>query len=104
MKGSGFSKSGKTHNKNIDIKVSIFNEAILNIFTNFVPNKIITCNDKDPIWMNEKIKSKVKSKNQLYKVCIKNGRNEVDFLNLLLNLTSLPQPQKHATMKTLEKS
>ena len=28
--------------------------------------------------MNEKIKSKVKSKTQLYKVYIKNGRNEVD--------------------------
>ena len=37
------------------IQVSIFNQIILNIFSNFVPNKIITCNDKDPIWMNEKI-------------------------------------------------
>ena len=41
------------------------------LFRNFVPNKIITCNDKDLIWMNEKIKSKVKSKNQLYKVEMK---------------------------------
>ena len=45
------------------MQVSIFNETILNIFIYFVPNKIVTCNDKDPIWMNEKIKSKVKSKN-----------------------------------------
>ena len=28
--------------------------------------------------MNERIKSKIKSKNQLYKVCMKNARNEVD--------------------------
>ena len=28
------------------------------IFWNFVPNKTITCDDKDPIWMNEKSKSK----------------------------------------------
>ena len=47
------------------------NFLILNIFSNFVPNKIITCNDKDPIWMNDKIKSKVKSINQLFKVYIK---------------------------------
>ena len=45
------------HNKNIDIKSQLFSETILNIFSNFAPNKIITCNDKDPIWMNEKIKS-----------------------------------------------
>ena len=76
-------------NKNIDIKVSIFNETILNIFSNSVPNKIITCNSKDPIWMNEKIKSKVKSKNQLYKVYTKNGRNEVDFLNLKNSIAEL---------------
>ena len=44
------------------MQVPVFNETILNIFSNFVPNKIITYNDKDPIWMNDKIKSKVKSK------------------------------------------
>ena len=55
--------------------------------------------------MNEKTKSKVKSKNELYKVYIKNDRNEVDFLNLKIlspNLTGLSQPLKHPTMKTLE--
>ena len=33
-------------NKNIDVQVSIFNETILNIFSNFVPDRIITCNNK----------------------------------------------------------
>ena len=69
--------------------MSIFNEAILSIFSNFVPNKIITRNDKDPSWMNEKIKSKVKCKNQLYKVYIKNSRSEVDFLNLKDSIAEL---------------
>ena len=32
--------------------------------------------------MNGKIKSKAKNKDQLYKVCIKNGRNKVDLINL----------------------
>ena len=57
--------------------------------------------------MNEKIKSKEKFKNQLYKVCIKNGRNEDDYLILKilsLNLTSLSQPLKHPTTKTFGKS
>ena len=56
--------------RNINLQVSIFNETILNIFGNFFLIKA-TCSDKDPIWMNGKIKSNVKSKNQLYKVYIK---------------------------------
>ena len=69
----------------IRIQVSNFNETILNIFSNFVPNKNITC--KDPIWMNEKIKFKVKSKHQFYKMYIKNGRNEVEFLSVINSIT-----------------
>ena len=61
---------------------SIFNETNLNIFQNFIPNKTVTCNDKDSILMNEKTKSKIKSNNELYKINIKIGRNENDFLNL----------------------
>ena len=39
--------------------------------------------------MNEKIKSKVKSENQLYELYTKNCRNEVDFLNLKNSITEL---------------
>ena len=39
--------------------------------------------------MNEKTKSKVKSRNQIYKVYIKNGRNEVDILNLKNSIAEL---------------
>ena len=37
-------------------------EIILNIFRNYVPNKYIAIDDKDPVWMNETIKSKIKVK------------------------------------------
>ena len=56
------------------------NEAILNVFRNYVPNKYITIDDKDPVWMNEIIKSKIKTKNLLFKKYIQNGRFESDFL------------------------
>ena len=45
-----------------------------------MPNKYITVDDKDPVWMNEIIKSKMKAKNKLYKQYIKNGRFESDFV------------------------
>ena len=67
-------------NKNIDIRSQSSVKQIKYI-QKFCSKKVITCNDKDPISMNEKIKSKVKSKNQLYKVYIKNDRNKADFFN-----------------------
>ena len=30
----------------------------MNIFLNYIPNKLITDDDKDPAWMNEYIKRK----------------------------------------------
>ena len=45
-------------NKNVNEQVAILNNIILNIFSNFVPNKILICHDKDPPWMTEYIKSK----------------------------------------------
>ena len=45
-------------NKNIHIQGSMLNEIILNIFSNFVRNKMITCNDKDESGWMKKIKSK----------------------------------------------
>ena len=53
------------------MRFSRFNETILNLFQNFVPNKTITGNDKDLVWMNEKPRSKIKSGNELYKINIK---------------------------------
>ena len=38
--------------KNIDPQVAVFNETILNVFRNYVPNKYIAIDDKDPVWMN----------------------------------------------------
>ena len=44
----------------------VLNETILNVFRNYVPNKYITVDDKDPVWMNETIKSKIKTKKQTF--------------------------------------
>ena len=68
--------------KDINAQVVALNETILNVFRNYVPNKYITIDDKDPVWMNETIKSKIKAKNALYKKYIQNGRFESDFVYL----------------------
>ena len=43
-------------NKNVNEQLYLFNKAMLNIFHNFISNKNIICNDKDPL--NLTIKSK----------------------------------------------
>ena len=45
-------------------------------------NKYITIDDKDPVWMNENIKTKIKEKNTFYQKYIENGRLESDFILL----------------------
>ena len=65
--------------KDLNSQVIALNETILNVFRNYVPNRYITVDDKDPVWMNEIIKSKMKTKNNLYKQYIQNGRFESDF-------------------------
>ena len=65
------------------------NETILNVFWNYVPNKYITIDDKDPVWMNETIKSKIKTRNKLYKQYIENDRFESDFMMIETLITEI---------------
>ena len=48
--------NGKAVNK----QISIFNETIINILSNFVPNKFVTFDDNDQSWMNDSIKNNIK--------------------------------------------
>ena len=54
-------------NKNVHKQVSTFNNTLMNIFTNYIPNKYITTDDRDPPWMNKTLKNKNKLKKSLHK-------------------------------------
>ena len=69
-------------NKDINTQVSILNETILNVFSNYVPNKYITIEDKNPVWINKTIKLKIKAKGNMCKKYFQNGRFESDFVLL----------------------
>ena len=45
--------------KSIEEQVKIFNDTVLNIFSNFVPFKTVTFDDKDPPWITDHIKTKL---------------------------------------------
>ena len=49
---------------------------------NFIPNEIVTINDRDPSWINNKTKSLIKNKNEYFKNCVKpNGKFAVSKIN-----------------------
>ena len=78
-------------NVNVQAQVKLFNETLTNIFMNFVPNKRITVDDKDPPWVTENTKKLLKDKSKLYAQYIKNGRKEGDYeklLNITINITT----------------
>ena len=44
-------------NTNVNEKVDVFSRTILNILSNFIPHETIVCNEKDPPWFNNRIKT-----------------------------------------------
>lgn len=65
------------------------NETILNVFWNYVPNKYITNDDKDTLWMNDTIKSRNKTVNKLYNKYNENGRSESEFVFIKTLITKV---------------
>ena len=53
-------------NENVHEQSLTLNRIILNVFANFVPNKIVTFNDKDPPWMTQYLKSQMNWRNSVY--------------------------------------
>ena len=66
-------------NANAEKQVNIPNDTLFDIFSNFVRSKVITINDRDPPWINEEIKCKIKSKNKPFQQNLENGRKITDF-------------------------
>ena len=69
--------------KNVHEQVELFNETLLNIFYDFIPNKIIVCDDRDPPWMNDEIKKMIKRKNWLFQSQRKSCNLDFAILNSL---------------------
>ena len=73
------------NNLNVNVKVSAFNETIMNIMSNFVPNELITCDDRYPSRMNRYIKNLIVAINDFYKKFVLLSSN-MDNLFMFKNL------------------
>ena len=61
---------------NFEKRLNILNDTHFNVFPNFVRIKV---DDKDPPWINEEIKCKIKSKSKIFQQLLKSGRKVTDF-------------------------
>ena len=83
----GFDWENAFWNVNVHTQVKLFNETLSNIFINFVPNKLITVDNRNPPWATERIKKLLIDKSILYKLYIINGK-KIGVYEKLLNMTN----------------
>ena len=66
---------------NVNYMVHLFNRTIKNILHNFIPHEIITCDDRDPPWIDSSIKRLIQDKNEAYKRFKRSNNNSQHFEN-----------------------
>ena len=81
--------------KSVHEQVEPFNKTLLNIFHNFIPNKIIAYDDRDPSWMNDEIKKLIKRKHWLFQ----SQRKSCNLDFMVLNLFTLDISDATASSK-----
>ena len=52
-------------NKAVHHQVRTLNDIVINVFLNFVSNKIVTFDDRDPPWMTEFIETKIQRRDNM---------------------------------------
>ena len=55
--------------------VHLFNKTIKNILSNYIPHETITCDDRDPPWIKNKIKQLIQEINNTYRSYILSNKN-----------------------------
>ena len=52
------------------------------VFSNFIPNKLVTFNDKDPPWMSEYLRNKIKWRNKSNAEYLNESNGSIDYITL----------------------
>ena len=61
--GDQFPRDNIFSNLDVSEKVQLVNQTIKSILCNFIPHEPVTCDDRDPPWINSKIKGSIQEKN-----------------------------------------
>ena len=68
----------------VNQKVETLNETLLNIFRDYIPNKMIKCDYRQPPWMTDSIRKSLNVRSKLTKNFYKNGLKKSDFDKVLV--------------------
>ena len=76
--------------KSVNQMAQLFSETFLDIMSRHVPNKIVTCNDRDAPWMNSEVKTAIKRNTRVYRKWVLRGRDPStrDHIREVQNLTN----------------
>ena len=109
---NGFQWEKSFQNMNVNDMVYLFNRNIKNILRNFIPHETVTCDDRDPPWINSSIRRLIQDKNEAYKHFKRNNNNNQYFesfqsLQNLLSVSTEASKERyysHLSMKLMEPS
>ena len=82
---------------NVESQVSELNDFLLNIYLTYIPNKTVLCDDKDPPWITNGIRTSIEMKNNAYKEYIMSDMRHNYYLpleNLTTELSNLIRDTK----------
>ena len=71
----------------MESQVFELNDLLLIIYSNYIPNKTVLCDDKDPPWMTNGIRTAIEMKNNAYKEYIRSSMRHNYYVRLE-NLTN----------------
>ena len=77
---SEFPWDNRFANISVNEQVQLSTQTIQNIISNYIPHETITCDDRSPPWIDEKIKKLVLHKNRAYNA-YSQDKNNTDLLN-----------------------
>ena len=69
-------------NKPVHQQVDILNNTLMNLSSNFIPNKLVTFNEKDPPWMSQYLKKQIKQHKKIYAEYLNGKNGSVDYITL----------------------
>ena len=69
-------------------KVHLFNQTIKNILCNFIPHETVACDDRDPQWINSKIKGLIE-KHDFAKKCYFQNNEGIQLFRTFRNIQKL---------------
>ena len=85
----GFNWQKSSRNININRQARLFNKTVINIFNNYITNKYVTFNDKDLLWLNDRVRLLIKRKNAIFQKYLKYGKTNANYTNLQASKSEL---------------